>query len=68
MELPLTRSPLEEAGYPVIWRHQSMTCSSTYAEECSPPPRFEFMPAASISASMASGVPVPMTQLQNRGW
>ena len=68
MELPLTSSPLADAGNPVISRHQESTCSSTYPAACSPPPRFEFMPAASISASMASGVPVPMTQLQNRGW
>jgi hypothetical protein len=65
---PLTSRPLLSAGKPSSSAIQRITWRSTSAGDWSKPARCGFIPEASMSASIASGVPVPMTQPQNRGW
>ena len=56
-------------GMPNSVFNQSRSCSSTYDEATSSKPKpAEFIADITRSASSCTGVPVPPTQLQNRGW
>jgi hypothetical protein len=57
-----------DAGKPIASLNHARTRSSTRLAPSSKPLTLGFTVAASISASAAKGVPVPMTQPQKRGW
>ena len=65
---PLASTPLAPAGKPITSASHLITCSSTHFADWSMPTAFTFMPAASMSAIMPSGVPLDFIQPQKRGW
>ena len=67
IEAPVTNRPLAVAGKPNSSRIQPATSRSTSIGMWSRPPRLAFRPAASISASMPTGVPPPCTQPMKPG-
>ncbi len=67
IEPPDTSNPCVPAGSPSSSTSHAITRFSTCAAASSNSATWGFIPEASMSASMASGVPVPMTQPQNRG-
>ena len=63
----LVNKVLELGRKPKSSLNHSITCASTRPPAWFPPPWFRLIPAASISASMANGVPLPITHPQKRG-
>ena len=65
---PLTNRPPALSGNPRSVLNHERTCASTSVADCSNVATFGLSPEASMSATMPSGVPVPVTHPQNRGW
>ena len=59
IDVPVTKRPLALSGNSKICRAHSTIWRSTSIPAWSRPPRLEFRPAASISASIPTGVPPP---------
>jgi hypothetical protein len=65
---PDSSTPLQVSGKPISAASHAMTFFSTKAGAWLKPARCGFIPEASMSASIASGVPLPCTQPKKRGW
>ncbi len=68
MEVPVTNTPEASLGKPKTCANQRVIWRSTSMPMWLRPPQLALRPAASISASMPTGVPAPCTQPMNRGW
>ncbi len=64
---PVTSTPPASGGKPRSPASQRTTCASTRAGAWVKPAMCGFMAAASMSAIIPSGVPLPCTQPQKRG-
>lgn len=67
IEVPVTKTPLAVSGKPNSSAIQRAIWRSTSTGIWLRPPTFAFRPAASISASMPTGVPPPCTQPMKPG-